>query len=81
MLQLGSSAAIYGMYVSDAFRRQGIARTMMAHLLAQCRRLDLCTVVLEVDEGNAAASRLYEQYGFAQAGTSVEFRRRTPRRN
>ncbi len=73
MLEVGPIAAIYDVFVQPKYRRRGVARALMADLVNACRRLQLRTVVLEVDEANTAAIALYEQCGFERAGTSVEF--------
>ena len=74
VLQVGPVAAIYSVYVEESFRGQGVGLAIMTDLLNQCRRLDLRTVVLEVEEHNEAANRLYARCGFVRAGTSLEYR-------
>ncbi len=49
-------------------RRQGIASSIMASLIAHVRTLDAYALHLEVREGNLAARSLYESLGFAADG-------------
>ncbi|MBI4581806.1 MAG: GNAT family N-acetyltransferase [Planctomycetes bacterium] len=73
LLQAGPIAAIYDVFVRKEHRRQGVGLAIVADLVTLCRRLELRTVVLDVDEENAAAIGLYERCGFVRAGSSVEF--------
>jgi ribosomal-protein-alanine N-acetyltransferase len=50
------------------FRRQGVARRLIDHMIAEGRRRELWQVVLEVRESNDAALLLYERYGFVRVG-------------
>ena len=54
--------------VSPDFRRQGIARALIAELTAKAGENKLAFVTLEVRESNAAARALYESEGFEQVG-------------
>lgn len=51
-----------------AWRRRGVARSMIEHMLAEAHRLELWQVVLEVRESNDAALNLYENFGFTRIG-------------
>ena len=59
--------------VSPDFRRQGIARALIAKLLAQAKAAGLSFVTLEVRESNAPAIALYAGAGFAPVGTRKNF--------
>lgn len=74
LLQIGPIAAVYNVYVSDEFRRRGIAQAIMHDIINTCRRLELRTVVLEVGQANTDAMALYEKCGFEPVGASVDFR-------
>jgi ribosomal-protein-alanine N-acetyltransferase len=50
------------------WRRRGIARAMIEHLLGESRRTGRWQVVLEVRQTNDAAKKLYEGFGFRQVG-------------
>ena len=54
--------------VSPDFRRQGIARALIAELTAKAGENKLAFVTLEVRESNFAARRLYEKNGFEIVG-------------
>ena len=54
--------------VSPDFRRQGIARALIAELTAKAGENKLAFVTLEVRESNLAARRLYEKNGFETVG-------------
>ena len=54
--------------VSPDFRRQGIARALIAELTAKAEENKLAFVTLEVRESNLAARRLYEKNGFEIVG-------------
>jgi len=62
-------ATLFGMYVPDARRQQGIGRSLVLAALAQARaRPGMRVVQLTVTEGNVAAEALYEQCGFVRFG-------------
>ena len=59
-LQLASVA------VKETFRRQGIARRLIAEMIRQGREGGAKEIWLDVRESNAAARRLYEGLGFRE---------------
>ena len=60
---------VWGVYLRNASRGQGIARRMMEALLKEARGVDgLTTVVLTVAEENRAAVELYRRLGFREYG-------------
>ena len=62
-------ALLIGMYALPAQRRRGAGRALMAALLDQARALPgLRRINLTVTEGNEAAIRLYQDFGFLQWG-------------
>lgn len=62
-------ALLIGMVTAPARRRLGVGRALMAALLDQARKLPgLLRINLTVTEGNAAAIRLYESFGFVPWG-------------
>jgi GNAT superfamily N-acetyltransferase len=60
----GNRGWIGGVGVVPLARRCGIARALMAGVLAEARRRGIVTVSLEVLEQNEAAYRLYDDLGF-----------------
>lgn len=70
MRKLAHKAVLWGMYVAPQARRQGLARALVAHLLAQAAALPgVRQVTLGVHAGNHAARALYESLGFVAWGT------------
>ncbi len=54
--------------VSDAFRRHGVARQLLAQALAVAYESGARQALLEVRESNQAAQKLYTQFGFEEVG-------------
>ena len=73
LLQAGDIGRIENIFVAETCRRQGVGRTLIAHLLALSKRLALRITCLETTEGNAAARALYERCGLEAGGMYVEF--------
>jgi ribosomal-protein-alanine N-acetyltransferase len=64
----GREAWVQNIAVRRDRQRHGTGRTMLEALLAEARKRDAGTVLLEVAVDNAPAQRLYEGYGFEQVG-------------
>ncbi|MGB9109810.1 MAG: GNAT family N-acetyltransferase [Telluria sp.] len=63
------AAELKALAVDPARQRQGIARALIAHLLAHARALGhLRQISLSVTDGNTNAERLYDAFGFRQFG-------------
>ncbi len=62
------TAVIWGVHVDRAYRGQGIAAALMAHLLDALQKAGIERVRLGVAKSQAAAIALYRQFGFAIAG-------------
>ncbi len=58
-------AAIGNFYTRADARRKGMAGLLLAAIVHDLRAANVDTIVLNVDERNANAGRLYERYGFA----------------
>jgi ribosomal-protein-alanine N-acetyltransferase len=69
VMVIADSAEILTVGVVPAARRGGIARRLIADLLAEAIRRGATEVFLEVRVDNGAARRLYETEGFEQIGT------------
>lgn len=62
-------AHLFGMYVRERFRGQGLSRRLVDAVLTHARaRPETVLVNLTVTEGNAVARRLYESCGFVSFG-------------
>ena len=54
--------------VAPAFRRQGVANTLISALMTRAEELSLAFVTLEVRAGNEPAKALYAKHGFVPVG-------------
>lgn len=59
---------IHNVAVHCEFRRHGIGRVLLAHVVDAARRRRSSQVTLEVRESNVPAQRLYESVGFLKRG-------------
>jgi ribosomal-protein-alanine N-acetyltransferase len=60
---------INNLAVDPGHRRQGVAASLLTHVLAEAPRLGATRALLEVRRSNSEARRLYERFGFSVAGT------------
>jgi GNAT superfamily N-acetyltransferase len=72
----GNISRVSGMGVVPAARRSGVARLLLAHLLAEAQTRGDEAMMLEVIEQNPAAHRLYTQQGFRETGHLLSWRRK-----
>ena len=54
--------------VAPAYRRQGVADTLISALMTRAEELSLAFVTLEVRAGNEPAKALYAKHGFVPVG-------------
>lgn len=59
--------------IADAFRRRGLGRRLLEHVMAVARERGVETLVLEVRVSNRAAAALYERYGFVEVGYRKDY--------
>jgi len=59
---------IHNIAVHVDFRRRGIARLLLGHVLSQAKAQSVTRVMLEVRKSNLAAQKLYETFGFSTTG-------------
>lgn len=64
---------ILNLATAPQFRRQGLARRILAFVLRIGEQMGIQQVVLEVRVHNVAARRLYESMGFVQAGVRKQY--------
>ena len=68
-------AHILNLAILPEFRRLGLARALLNHVLADFHDRGVCVVTLEVRRGNIAALGLYETIGFREAGIRAGYYR------
>jgi [ribosomal protein S18]-alanine N-acetyltransferase len=68
VMTVSGAAEVLTVGVVPAARRTGVARALLADLLAEATRRDALEVFLEVRVDNAAALALYASEGFAEVG-------------
>jgi ribosomal-protein-alanine N-acetyltransferase len=73
---LGTECEILSLGVVPRRRRRGTGRQLVAAIIAEARRRDLGSVVLEVATDNNAARRLYGELGFGRVGHRPRYYRR-----
>lgn len=61
-------AEILSIAVAEAARGRGLGRELLAHHLSRLAAEGVSTSFLEVEEGNAAALKLYARIGYQQVG-------------
>lgn len=61
--------------VHPDYRRRGIARDLVTHLIAALAEKGVCSLTLEVRASNAPAIALYEKMGFVQVGCRPNYYR------
>lgn len=67
LVTLGQIGVIENLFTDKAVRNQGVASTLLAHAIDHCQRALFEQVILETDQNNVAAQRLYERFGFKPA--------------
>ncbi len=68
IMRAGSDADVLTVAVSPADRDRGCGRSLVEALLEVARGWNCLAVFLEVEQGNAAAVRLYSGLGFSEIG-------------
>jgi [ribosomal protein S18]-alanine N-acetyltransferase len=64
---------INNLAVLPAFRRTGIAKSLLEHVLRTGAALGACRATLEVRQSNDAARELYARFGFTVAGVRHDY--------
>lgn len=59
---------IHDVVVTEEFRRRGLGRKLVNHMLRTGRHEGICDFTLEVRSRNEAAIKLYEEFGFRSEG-------------
>lgn len=66
-------ADITNVAVLPAYRRRGIARSLLRQMLVEAKTNGIKAFTLEVRAGNLAAIQMYESLGFVREGLRKEF--------
>jgi ribosomal-protein-alanine N-acetyltransferase len=59
--------------IEPSFRRRGLARTLLRHVMAEAARRGAVRATLEVRSSNEPARRLYEALGFRVSATRTRY--------
>ena len=73
VLSVGDIGGIQELFVSEKFRRQGIALTLMGRAMEICMRSLFRHVLLSVLPQNDPANGLYRKLGFEKIGQMIEY--------
>jgi ribosomal protein S18 acetylase RimI-like enzyme len=73
VLSAGDTGLIESVFVSDSFRRNGVAIALLNRLIDVCARSQFRQVFLQVAGDNSAAQSLYQQIGFEKIGQITQF--------
>ncbi|MEL5848443.1 MAG: ribosomal protein S18-alanine N-acetyltransferase [Candidatus Igneacidithiobacillus chanchocoensis] len=76
VLSVGAAEAhILNLGVHPEWRRRGLGRAMLEHLLCRAQQLGAERAFLEVRVSNLAAQALYHQFGFHEIGVRLQYYR------
>ncbi len=64
---------ILNIAVRPDFRRRGLGRAMLSHVLQVCRKMGIQRGYLEVRRSNTAARSLYEAFAFQEVGVRKRY--------
>lgn len=63
-----NTADIMNIVVKKSWRNQGVGNLLLNNLVYLCKKLNLSSLSLEVNEDNQSAIHLYEKFGFKRIG-------------
>ncbi|MGQ7843313.1 ribosomal protein S18-alanine N-acetyltransferase [Granulosicoccus sp. 3-233] len=74
VLQIGADEAhLLNLCIDRPWQRQGLARTLLEHLVEESARLGAQVMFLEVRPSNTRAVALYQQSGFNEIGLRKDY--------
>jgi ribosomal-protein-alanine N-acetyltransferase len=66
--RIGPEADLLKIAVGEPFRRMGVGRMLMSHILDSAAQAEVEVCFLEVRQSNQAALSLYRRFGFEECG-------------
>jgi ribosomal-protein-alanine N-acetyltransferase len=73
--KLGDELHIANLAVAPDFRKQGLGRRLLGHVLVRALESEMQSATLEVRSGNLAAQALYASFGFQVVGRRKRYYR------
>ncbi|MCI0504655.1 MAG: ribosomal protein S18-alanine N-acetyltransferase [Gammaproteobacteria bacterium] len=68
-----SEAHVLNLCIAQGYRRRGLGKRLLTHMLELAKHRQVGTVFLEVRPSNKAAISLYEKMGFNEIGTRLDY--------
>jgi ribosomal-protein-alanine N-acetyltransferase len=68
-----SEAHVLNLCIAQGYRRRGLGKRLLAHMLELAKQRKVGTVFLEVRPSNKAAIALYDKMGFNEIGTRLDY--------
>lgn len=65
---LGDEVHIANLAVAPQYRRMGLGRRLLEHMLVRCAKKGMQSSTLEVRSGNKSAQALYASFGYVEVG-------------
>lgn len=72
---VAGEAQLFNLGVALSAQRQGYAKQLLAHLIAECHNRSVIELWLEVRASNLPAISLYQSYGFIETGIRTNYYR------
>ena len=73
MWEISGQCDITNVAVLPSFRRKGIGKRLIEHLIQYCKNANLSPIFLEVRQSNEPAKSLYSGFGFEEVGTRKKY--------
>ena len=73
MWEIAGQCDITNVAVLPEFRRIGVGKKLIEHLIQYCKNKELSPIFLEVRKSNEPAKSLYADFGFKEVGTRKKY--------
>lgn len=73
MWEISGQCDITNVAVLPSFRRKGVGKRLIEHLIQYCKNANLSPIFLEVRQSNEPAKSLYSGFGFEEVGTRKKY--------